>query len=297
MQKTERIEFTSLISAKLKDYAQLMKFRLSMLVVFSSGIGYLMGLTGAINWQGFIMICIGGMLTSGASNALNQIIEKDFDRLMKRTANRPLPTERMTSIEALLFAGILAVSGIGTLWIYFNEAAALLSAVALLTYAFIYTPLKRFSPIAVYVGAIPGALPPMIGYVAATNLLNEQAALLFLIQFFWQLPHFWAIGWVAYDEYMRAGFKLLPSTDGRSKASAMQTVFSVTVLIAVSVLPFAFGFTGFVSMLIVVAAGLIFLWQSIKLYRFCTVDAARQLMFGSFFYLPLVQLALYFDKL
>src|SRR6185369_9057421 len=171
MQKTERIEFTSLISAKLKDYAQLMKFRLSMLVVFSSGIGYLMGLTGVINWQGFIMICIGGMLTSGASNALNQVIEKDFDRLMKRTANRPLPTERMTSIEALLFAGILAVSGIGTLWIYFNEAAALLSAVALLTYAFIYTPLKRFSPIAVYVGAIPGALPPMIGYVAATNLL------------------------------------------------------------------------------------------------------------------------------
>lgn len=296
MQKTERIEITSLISAKLKDYAQLMKFRLSMLVVFSSGIGYLMGLSGAINWQGFIMICIAGMLTSGASNALNQVIEKDFDRLMKRTANRPLPTERMTSIEALLFAGILAVSGIGTLWIYFNEASALLSAVALLTYAFIYTPLKRFSPIAVYVGAIPGALPPMIGYVAATNLLNEQAALLFLIQFFWQLPHFWAIGWVAYDEYMRAGFKLLPSTDGRSKASAMQTVFSVTVLIAVSVLPFAFGFTGFVSMLIVVAAGLIFLWQSIKLYRLCTVDAARQLMFGSFFYLPLVQLALYFDK-
>ena len=207
MQRTERIEITSLLVARLKDYAQLMKFRLSMLVVFSSGIGYLMGLTGAINWQGFVMICIGGMLTAGASNALNQVIEKDFDRLMKRTANRPLPTERMTSIEALLFAGILAVSGIGVLWIYFNEAAALLSAIALLTYAFIYTPLKRFSPIAVYVGAIPGALPPMIGYVAATNLLNEQASLLFLIQFFWQLPHFWAIGWVGYEEYLHAPLK------------------------------------------------------------------------------------------
>ncbi|GDX51931.1 protoheme IX farnesyltransferase [Bacteroidota bacterium] len=297
MQKTQRIEITSLIAAKLKDYAQLMKFRLSMLVVFSSGIGYLMGLTGSINWQGFIMICVGGMLTSGASNALNQIIEKDFDRLMKRTANRPLPTERMATIEALLFSGILAVSGIGILWIYFNEAAALLSAIALLTYAFIYTPLKRYSPIAVYVGAIPGALPPMIGYVAATNLLNEQASLLFLIQFFWQLPHFWAIGWVGYEEYIRAGFKLLPSIEGRSKASAMQTVFSVLVLIGISVLPYYFGFTGFISMLIVVAAGLVFLWQSINLYRQCSISAARQLMFGSFFYLPIVQLALYFDKL
>ena len=297
MQKTERIEISSLIIAKLKDYAQLMKFRLSMLVVFSSGIGYLMGLTGPINWQGFIMICVGGMLTSGASNALNQVIEKDFDRLMKRTANRPLPTERMAIIEALLFSGILAVSGIGLLWFYFNQAAALLSAIALLTYAFIYTPLKRFSPIAVYVGAIPGALPPMIGYVAATNLLNEQASLLFLIQFFWQLPHFWAIGWVGYDEYMRAGFKLLPSNEGRSKASAMQTVFSVVVLIAISALPYYFGFTGFISMLIVVAAGLVFLWQSVNLYRQCSISAARQLMFGSFFYLPIVQLALYFDKL
>ncbi len=297
MQNTERIEISSLIVAKLKDYAQLMKFRLSMLVVFSSGIGYLMGLTGSVNWQGFIMICVGGMLTSGASNALNQVIEKDFDRLMKRTANRPLPTERMASIEALLFSGVLAVSGIGILWIYFNEAAALLSAIALLTYAFIYTPLKRYSPIAVYVGAIPGALPPMIGYVAATNLLNEQASLLFLIQFFWQLPHFWAIGWVGYDEYMRAGFKLLPSNEGRSKASAMQTVFSVVVLIAISALPYYFGFTGFISMLIVVAAGLVFLWQSVNLYRQCSISAARQLMFGSFFYLPIVQLALYFDKL
>jgi len=297
MQKSERIEISSLIVAKLKDYAQLMKFRLSMLVVFSSGIGYLIGLTGSINWQGFIMICIGGMLTSGASNALNQVIEKDFDRLMKRTANRPLPTDRMATIEALLFSGILAVSGIGILWIYFNQAAALLSAIALLTYAFIYTPLKRYSPIAVYVGAIPGALPPMIGYVAATNLLNEQASLLFLIQFFWQLPHFWAIGWVGYEEYIRAGFKLLPSIEGRSKASAMQTVFSVLVLIAISVLPYWFGFTGFISMLIVVAAGLVFLWQSIKLYRQCSISAARQLMFGSFFYLPIVQLALYFDKL
>lgn len=297
MQNTERMDITSLIAAKLKDYAQLMKFRLSMLVVFSSGIGYLMGLTGSVNWQGFIMICVGGMLTSGASNALNEIIEKDFDKLMKRTANRPLPSERMAIIEAILFSGVLAVSGIGILWFYFNEAAALLSAIALLSYAFIYTPLKRYSRIAVYVGAIPGALPPMIGYVAATNLLNEQASLLFLIQFFWQLPHFWAIGWVGYDDYKLAGFKLLPSKEGRSKASAMQTIFSVVVLIAISVLPYYFGFTGFVSMLIVVAAGLVFLWQSVNLYRQCSISAARQLMFGSFFYLPIVQLALYFDKL
>lgn len=297
MQRIHQLEFPSLIIARIKDYAQLMKFRLSVLVVFSSGIGYLMGMNGAINWQGFTMICLGGMLTAGASNTLNQVIEKDFDRLMKRTANRPLPTERLNSIEAILLAGILAVSGLGIIWYNFNQAAALLSAIALLSYAFIYTPLKRFSPIAVFVGAVPGALPPMIGFVAATNLLNEQAALLFLIQFFWQLPHFWAIGWVAYDDYMRAGFKLLPSKDGQSKSSAFQTVFSVLVLIVVSVLPYVFGFTGIISTIIVVAAGIVFLLQSIKLYRNCTISAARQLMFGSFFYLPIVQLALYFDKI
>jgi protoheme IX farnesyltransferase len=297
MQQTQQLEFHSLIIARLKDYAQLMKFRLSVLVVFSSGIGYLMGMNGEINWAGFTMICLGGMLTAGASNTLNQVIEKDFDRLMKRTANRPLPTERLNSIEAILLAGILAVSGLGIIWYNFNQAAALLSAIALLSYAFIYTPLKRFSPIAVFVGAVPGALPPMIGFVAATNLLNEQAALLFLIQFFWQLPHFWAIGWVAYDDYMRAGFKLLPSKDGQSKSSAFQTVFSVLVLILISVLPFLFGFAGIISTIIIVAAGIVFLLQAIKLYRHCTISAARQLMFGSFFYLPIVQLALYFDKI
>ena len=137
----------------------------------------------------------------------------------------------------------------------------------------------------------------MIGFVAATNLLNEQAVLLFLVQFFWQLPHFWAIGWVAYDDYMRAGYKLLPSKDGQSKSSAFQTVFSVITLIIVSVLPYLFGFTGFVSTAIVVSAGIIFLLQSIKLYRTCSVSSARQLMFGSFFYLPIVLLAFYFDKI
>ncbi|HAP01467.1 MAG TPA: protoheme IX farnesyltransferase [Bacteroidetes bacterium] len=297
MQGLERVGIGSFVTAKLKDYAMLMKFRLSLLVVFSSGIGFLIGANGNWSWQNFIMISLGGMLTAGASNALNQVIEKDFDRLMKRTANRPLPTERMNTIEAILFSGVLAIGGLGILWLYFNQAAALLSAIALISYAFIYTPMKRFSPVAVYLGAIPGALPPMIGFVAATNLINAESGLLFLIQFFWQLPHFWAIGWVAYDDYMKAGYKLLPSKDGQSKTSAMQTIVSIVVLIAFSVLPYYFHYAGVVSLIILLTIGVVFLYQSIKLYRDCTVASARQLMFGSFFYLPIVQLALYFDKI
>jgi protoheme IX farnesyltransferase len=281
----------------VKDYAMLVKFRLSLLVVFSSSIGYLFAVTGRINWFLFTMICLGGFFTTAASNAINQIIEKDFDALMSRTQNRPLPTSRMNSVEALLIAGISAVLGIGILWFYFNQLAALFAAVALISYAFIYTPLKRISSIAVFIGAIPGALPPLIGYVAFTDRLDQIALILFGIQFLWQFPHFWAIAWVAFDDYLKAGYKLLPSSEGRTKFSALQNIVYILALIPVSLLPLYIGITGITSAVIILITGLLFLYQSIQLYNDCSIAAARRLMFGSFFYLPIVQLALLFDKI
>ena len=268
-----------------------------MLVVFSSAIGYAMAMHGHIDWVSMTIICLGGFFTTGASNALNQVIEKDFDKLMSRTANRPLPQERMSTIEALLVAGLMGVSGIGMLWIYFNALAAVFAALALFSYAFIYTPLKRYSPIAVAVGAVPGALPPLIGWVAATGSLSMEALALFAIQFLWQFPHFWAIAWVSHDDYTRAGYKLLPSAEGCDKSSALQAVVFTALLFVAGFWPYYLGVTGLMSLFVIGGVGLFFLLQSIELYRSCSMAAARRLMFGSFFYLPVVQLALYFDHL
>ncbi len=280
------------IGQKVKDYILLTKLRLSLLVIFSSAIGYLMVPHVGIDWIKICWLLLGGLLTTSGSNALNQVSEKDYDKLMTRTANRPLPTGRMSVTEALLAAGICGVGGILILWYNFNVMAALLSAVALLSYAFIYTPLKRISPIAVFVGAIPGALPPLIGWVAATGSISNEALILFAIQFLWQFPHFWAIAWVCYDDYIKAGFKLLPSKEGRNKFSALQNIVYILVLIPVSIIPMSLHMTSWVSTGIVLFAGVLFLIPAIKLYRECTMKAARQLMFMSFFYLPIVQLAL-----
>lgn len=295
--KAEKFSAGTLVMSRVRDYAMLFKFRLSLLVVFSSGIGYLMAVQGTINWGAFWILVLGGFLTTAASNALNQVIEKDFDKLMKRTANRPLPTDRMSVMEALLVAGIAGVAGISILYFEFNAYAALFSAVALLSYAFIYTPLKRFSPVAVFVGAIPGALPVLIGWVSATGTVTYPVLMLFAIQFIWQFPHFWAIAWVGYDDYMKAGYKLLPSREGRTKASAMQNIIYILALIPISLLPYFFNQTGLVSAIIVSICGLLFLYQSINLFRHCDIPSAKKLMFGSFFYLPIVQLALYFDRI
>jgi len=288
---------STLLIGRLKDYTQLAKVRLSMLVVFSSGVAFMIAEKGSIDWNYFWVLMLGGFLTTAASNAINQVIEKDYDALMNRTQNRPLPQQRLLPIEALLVAGIMGVSGIGLLWIYFNQIAALLSAIALLSYAFIYTPLKRFSPIAVFVGAFPGAIPPMIGWVAATGHLDATAFMLFGIQFMWQFPHFWSIAWVCYDDYLKAGYKLLPSKEGRSQFSAIQILLYIIALIPVSLMPSYLGLSGIISTIIILACGLLFLYQSINLVREKSIKAARQLMFGSFFYLPIVQLAIFFDKI
>lgn len=295
--RTEKLSVSALFLSKMKDYGQLAKFRLSSLVVFSSLIGYLFAANGGWEWSQLILFLAGGFLVTASSNALNQVIEKEFDRLMNRTMKRPLPDERMSVMEALLTAGVFGVGGITIFLVYFNQLSAILSALALLTYAFIYTPLKRFSPIAVFVGALPGALPPLIGIVSAAGSITTLGLSLFAIQFLWQFPHFWAVAWVAYDDYVRAGYHLLPSRSGRTKFSALQTVFYIIALIPVSLVPAWFGFTGVVSAVVVLLCGLVFLFQALNLFRECTVPAARKLMFGSFFYLPVVLLALYLDRI
>ncbi|MBP7399236.1 MAG: heme o synthase [Chitinophagales bacterium] len=287
-------DFTSRVKSKVTDYLLLVKFRLSFIVVFSAGIGYVFA-GGDMYYFGLFLLA--GFLITAASNALNQIIEVETDKLMGRTANRPLPAGRMQSTEAIIAAGTMGISGIVLMWILFNPISALLGALSLLSYAFIYTPIKRISPLAVFVGAFPGAVPPLIGWAAATGSIGEMAIILFVIQFMWQFPHFWAIAWVAFDDYKRAGFQLLPTVSGQSKASAFHVLMYTIFLIPISLIPFLSGFTGSVSAIIIALTGLGFLYQAIQLYKSCDVKSARKLMFGSFLYLPIVLIALFFDRI
>lgn len=296
MARSENISnhFSARLLDKIRDYAILVKFRLSFIVVFSSAIGYAF----AGGEQGKLLLFIlAGFLITAASNVLNQIIEKDTDRLMPRTSNRPLATGRMQITEAIIAAGLFAISGIVLMWVYFNPITALLGALSLLSYAFIYTPAKKISPIAVFIGAFPGAIPPVLGFTASTGQITEAALFLFAIQFIWQFPHFWSIAWVAYDDYAKAGFYLLPTESGKSKASAFHIVIYSLILIPISLLPFYFSLTGWISAVIVCITGILFLYQSIKLYKTCETKHAKALMFGSFLYLPIVLIALLCDKI
>lgn len=286
------------ISAKLSDYAMFTKSRLAALVVFSSGIGYLTASAGAIDWHRFGWLLLGGFLVTAASDGFNQIIERDLDKLMTRTANRPIPQRRMSLTEAYLLAFGMGITGILILWSFMNPLCGLLSGITLLTYVFGYTPMKPLSSWAVFVGAFPGAMAPLIGYIAAGsgNGIGFYAWLLFAIQFIWQFPHFWAIAWVSDDDYRKAGFHLLPSGGGRDKRSAFLILFYTFFLLPLGILPWFFGMTGIISTLLIFCCSAGFLYQAFRLYKDCSVKAARQLMFGSFFYLPIVQLAVLFGK-
>ena len=216
----------------------------------------------------------------GASNTINQIIERDIDKLMARTQNRPLPAERMNTIEAILAAGVMGIAGILVLTYFFNPISGVLAAISLLSYAFIYTPLKRISSIAVFVGAIPGALPPMIGYVCATGRIDFVAVLLFSIQFLWQFPHFWAIAWVLFDDYKKAGIMLLPSASGKTRMSAIHNVIYCAVLLIVSMIPYFFNMVNLVGSIFIAGAGIMFLVMAYNHYRKCDDASAKMLMFG-----------------
>ncbi len=281
----------------MRDYAQLTKMRLALLVVFSAAMAFIMGSDGDLNWSKFILLILGGFLVTGSANAFNQIMERDLDKLMDRTQARPLPDLRMKSQEAIAVATVFGIAGLLILSVFMNLTSGILGLLALLSYTIIYTPLKRITPFAVFVGAFPGAIPPLLGWVAATNQFGIEAWVLFSIQFIWQFPHFWAIAWVLNDDYKKAGFELLPSKGGRDKSSAFQAFVYAFSLIPVGLTPYFFKITGVVSLVIIAIAGIVFAWQAWRLYKECSLKAARQLMFGSFVYLPIVQIALVLDKI
>ncbi len=268
-----------------------------MLVAFSSGFGFLLGTTGTFDWLIFTMLSIGGFLVSGSAVAINQILERKYDALMDRTMKRPIPTQRLTRNEAWTIAIVAGTVGILLLIQFTNGLTAALSILSLLLYAFVYTPLKRVGPIAVFVGAIPGALPPLLGWVAAAGVISYEALIIFGIQFIWQFPHFWAIAWVADDDYKKAGFKLLPSGGKKDLNTAFQIMIYTLFLIPISLLPAKFGLTGINSAFIAVVCGVLFLAQTFYLMKDGSRKSALRIMYGSFLYLPIIQVAFILDKL
>lgn len=284
----------TIIYSKAKSFIKLTKFTLSALVVFSAIITFFT-VAETYNWKQVLAICLGGFFVTAAANGFNQIIEKDLDKLMNRTKLRPIPTGNLTVNQAFIICAVFGVIGTVMLWVFTNPLSGIIGFVSIILYALVYTPLKRVTPFSVFVGAIPGALPTLIGAIAATDgfgHISFFAILLFCIQFFWQFPHFWAIAWVSHDDYQRAGFFMLPSKGGRDKSSRSQILVYTLSLFPIALTPFVFNFTGWMSATVVSCMGLVFIIQAYNLYKSGTIEDARKLMFGSFIYLPLVQLAL-----
>ena len=282
----------------LTNYAQLMKFTLSFTVVFTCVICYMLApKVMTYDWSMILLLTFAGLCITGSANAINQAVEKDTDAQMKRTANRPVASGRMSQQTAYTFAIITGVLGVAIMWKYFNFSSALLSAFSLFLYAFIYTPLKKINSIAVLVGAFPGALPCLIGYVAGNDDFGYAGWALFLIQFIWQFPHFWAIAWVTHADYSRVGFKLLPAKEGPTRFTAIQCIMYAVLMIPIGFLPYYLNLTGQVSMWILLVSNIFMVVQCVRLYQNMGVPAARRVMFSSYIYLPIVYLALLADKL
>ena len=286
------------VVAKLRDYMLLIKFTLSFTVVFSCVICYLLApKVVAYDWSMIILLFVAGMLITGSANAINQAVEKDTDALMKRTSKRPVANGSMSQNEAYTFAIVAGIVGVAMMWYYFNLSSALVSAFSLFLYAFIYTPLKKINSIAVLIGALPGALPCLIGWVAGNDDFSLGGWVLFGMQFLWQFPHFWAIAWVAHADYTKAGFKLLPADKGPTKFTAIQTIMYSVLMIPIGMVPYFIGLTGITSLWIVLVCNLFMVVQSARLYKEMDVKAARRVMFSSYIYLPIVLLALLADKI
>lgn len=279
------------------DFKTITKVRLAASVVFSSVAGYFLGAS-VINFNTVLLLTLGGFFMVGASNAFNQVIERDLDALMNRTKNRPLPTGRMSVNTAFTIATLFTISGIIILYII-NPKTALFGAVSIFLYTSVYTPLKTKTPFSVFVGAIPGAIPFMLGWVAATNDFSIEPGTLFAIQFFWQFPHFWALGWMFYDDYKKGGFLMLPTTK-KDKGTAVQIIMYTVWTILISVVP-AFGVTGqlklsVIAAVIVFGLGLVMLYYAVQLYKHRTFKAAKQLMLASVSYITLLQIVFVVDK-
>ncbi|MDO9554033.1 MULTISPECIES: heme o synthase [Rhodonellum] len=300
MRTVDTIDYSFMfaLSVRAKAYYELIKFRLSALVTFSAVFGFILGDSGAMfSWGKFFALMVGGFLISGASGAANEIWERDYDKLMKRTQNRPLPLNIISLTEAYWFTSIIAVIGISILWIFTNPLTTGLGILSMILYVFVYTPLKRVGPIAVFVGAIPGAMPPLLGWTAATGAISYEAMIIFGIQFIWQFPHFWAIAWVSDEDYKKAGFKLLPSGGGKDLNTAIQIMIYTLFLLPLGLLPTYFGLTGLNSGIVATVCGVLFLAQTFSLMRDCSRKSALRIMFGSFLYLPIVQISYLLDKI
>jgi protoheme IX farnesyltransferase len=286
-------ENKSLSRSKLKTYLVFTKFRLSALVIVSALSGYLF--VGGNDALTMTYLLVGGLLVTAASNGSNQIWEREIDKLMNRTKNRPIPLNQMTVNEGLLIVILCLITGT-VLLALINWYSAILGFSAYISYVFIYTPMKRKSAWAVFVGAFPGAIPPLLGAIAHTNEFGLIPGVLFFVQFTWQFPHFWAIAWVAFDDYKAGGFSLLPSKKGKSKNSAFQIVVYSLALIPFSLLPWILGWTGITSMIIASIIGAGFFFYSYKLFLTCDDKDAKRLMFASFIYLPIIQFVFVFDR-
>jgi protoheme IX farnesyltransferase len=286
-----------LIIRKLKDYQQLMKLNLSMLVVFSSVVGYVIIPDVKVEFINVLYLFIGGSLVTAAANTGNEILERNTDKLMRRTMLRPLPDARMTVLEATLFCVITLLAGLSILYLKFNPLSALLSLLCFVIYVAIYTPMKKVSPLSVLIGAFPGSLPCLIGWVAGTDHLGSMAAwTLFIIQFFWQFPHFWSIAWIGHEDYEKAGMKMLPRIEKVGYFTAFQCVLYSAVLIPLSALPMVVGLGGWISVVGLGLAALWFLYNSLNFLKDNSDAMARKVMFASFVYLPVVLITLVLDK-
>lgn len=297
MSSTTVIDTKFSFKRAISDFKQLAKVGLSLSVVFSSIAGYLLAVD-VVNYQVLFLLGLGGFLMVAASNAFNQVIEKDTDALMKRTMNRPLPTGRMSVSVALTIAIIFTIAGIGILY-SINPKSALFGAISIFLYTSAYTPLKAVTPLAVFVGALPGAIPFMLGWVAATNQFGIEAGFLFMIQFFWQFPHFWAIGWLQFEEYKKAGFIMLPMNK-KDQSATKQIIFYTIIMIFVSIAPVLKRTGSFyihpITAVIVALLGIFMLYYGIRLHKRQTNIEARKLMLSSVLYITVVQIVYVIDK-
>jgi len=299
--KTKEVARVRAVSITFKDWLQdmelLVKFRLSTFVVFSSAVAYCIAAGNSFRLLPFLVLITGGFLITFAANILNEILEADYDKLMERTANRPLAAGRWTSSSALVLAGIASLSGI-ILLALLNPLTSFLGTLSLVTYAFLYTPLKRYSTIAVIVGAIPGALPVMIGMIAHDGVITSGSLFLFAIQFIWQFPHFWAIGFLSYDQYRNAGYKLLPEENGNiDKRLGLQALIYTSLLLPVILIGFLTGLLSVYGMIGIGILSLYFIWRAFNFFKNFERVSARSLMFSSFIFLPLALMVLWWTML
>ena len=299
----ERNEVTGTVSIfdtlrqGVTDFGLLVKFRLTLLVLFSAVMSYIIVAGSAFSWFDMFLLAAGGFLVTGSANTLNQVLERDYDKMMVRTANRPLAAGRMSISTAILWAGVMALGGITALSVL-NPLTGFLGTLSLISYAFIYTPMKRYSPLAVWVGAIPGALPNVIGCVAFQHEITLFAMMLFMVQFLWQFPHFWAVAWLADEDYKRAGFRLLPSASGEKDSSvgSISALFCLALIVLI-LSAWWMGLIGTIASIVLAVLNAYWAHACWQLYKTCSREAARKQMFISFFHLPVTLIVLLLDKL